>query len=723
MADGWKSAFSECLQQEGARIHRRMVAATAAAELDEAGPVEAAQPQDRVPLSPANWIENEYFAGPLTRRMWPRLKAIFIDICDRHIFEVVCGGAIGWGKSTLARALHLRSKYLLSCPARPHEAFARPLIETSPIVFLNMNVTADKAYTAYFSEFTALVDAVPYFREQFPRKPGLLHRLKFPRMIESGYAGASKTAAESENMIFCFLDEANLYDVVERSKRSEEGGRYDEARIVHGAARFRMMSRFMNPNDGSYPEACKLVTMCKETYKDSFVRRRIREIRAEGLDRDQVGPDGAVTRRASAVVLEYANWELWEPELHRKHFWIVTGTRQQPARIVVDKRRAHDARQDAEEMRTAGKPPDEIPEVIAVPEAGGEMKRAAEEDIDLFLRDMCGKPTDAINRFIQDRAILFSSVVTESGAVNPGFDPGWSGGYVHPFTDETTDMQTDGVALVETALAVQVRQLDPLTRQEYMVWRPIRAPEAPRFIHLDMGLSSDNAGLAMVCPGAMKEVFDPDAAARARAAGFENVGETTTLRPMSWVDLVLKIRPPRNGQIPFSRIVLLVRRLRELGFRIARVTADGYQSAMFLQAMGELGIDNAVLSMDRTPEPYLALRTAMREGRLALYEYAPLVKELAELETINSRRVTNGKAVYTERVDHPPKGSKDAADAVAGAVWGVEMEHTRYGAPMSFAQGQRRSDALAVQHAAGVQARQDFKEGRWDRLFNPEGET
>lgn len=687
----------------------------AASALDTSAPSQggAEPPQDRVPLSPANWIENEYFAGPLTRRMWPRLKAIFIDICDRHIFEVVCGGAIGWGKSTLARALHLRSKYLLSCPARPHEAFARPLIETSPIVFLNMNVTADKAYSAYFSEFTALVDAVPYFREQFPRKPGLLHRLKFPRMIESGYAGASKTAAESENMIFCFLDEANLYDVVERSKRSEEGGRYDEARVVHGAARFRMMSRFMNPNDGSYPEACKLVTMCKETYKDSFVRQRIREIRADGLDRDQVGPDGTVTRRASAIVLEYANWDLWEPELHRKHFWIVTGTRQQPARIVVDKRRAHDARQDAADMRAAGKPDDEIPEVIAVPEAGGEMRRAAEEDIDLFLRDMCGKPTDAINRFIQDRAILYGSVVAEGGAVNPGFDPRWAAGYVHPFTDETTDMQTDGVALVEVALAEQVKQIDQLTRREFMVWQPIRAPEAARFIHLDMGLSSDNAGLAMGCVGSMKAVTEISA----------DGTPVSTLRPMVWIDLVLKIRPPRNGQIPFSRIVLLVRRLRELGFRIARVTADGYQSAMFLQAMGELGIDNAVLSMDRTPEPYLALRTGMREGRLAVYEYAPLVKELAELETINSRHVTNGKVVYTERVDHPPKGSKDAADAVTGVMWGVEMEHTRYGAAAAFAPGESRGDAMVARHAAGLQARKDFKEGRWDRLFNSEGET
>ena len=58
-------------------------------------------------------------------------------------------------------------------------------------------------------------------------------------------------------------------------------------------------------------------------------------------------------------------------------------------------------------------------------------------------------------------------------------------------------------------------------------------------------------------------------------------------------------------------------------------------------------------------EAYESLRIAVTEGRVRFPNDATVISELLALELDQKR----------QRIDHPPNGSKDSADALAGAVY------------------------------------------------------
>ncbi|MBA7710071.1 hypothetical protein ES703_119000 [subsurface metagenome] len=70
------------------------------------------------------------------------------------------------------------------------------------------------------------------------------------------------------------------------------------------------------------------------------------------------------------------------------------------------------------------------------------------------------------------------------------------------------------------------------------------------------------------------------------------------------------------------------------------------------------------LSVDRNNDAYLALKETIYERRLACYFYPSLSVELRQLQ-ISPR---------TGKVDHVSRGSKDVADALAGAVFNAVKE-------------------------------------------------
>ena len=65
--------------------------------------------------------------------------------------------------------------------------------------------------------------------------------------------------------------------------------------------------------------------------------------------------------------------------------------------------------------------------------------------------------------------------------------------------------------------------------------------------------------------------------------------------------------------------------------------------------------------MDKTPISYEILKAALYDGRVDLPKHDQLELELVNLE----------RDEKTGKVDHPPHGSKDLADALAGVVYGI----------------------------------------------------
>ena len=133
--------------------------------------------------------------------------------------------------------------------------------------------------------------------------------------------------------------------------------------------------------------------------------------------------------------------------------------------------------------------------------------------------------------------------------------------------------------------------------------------------------------------------------------------------------MTLKITPPKSGRIQFDDVEALLNRLRQCGFMIAVVTADGHQSEQFLQRqLTQPGIWVAEhLSVDKKKDAYYSLRDAVLDvaadgrRRLSMYDYPPLFEELRRVE---DRR---------DKIDHPHNGMKDISDAVAGVVHNCEI--------------------------------------------------
>jgi hypothetical protein len=156
-------------------------------------------------------------------------------------------------------------------------------------------------------------------------------------------------------------------------------------------------------------------------------------------------------------------------------------------------------------------------------------------------------------------------------------------------------------------------------------------PNYQYYMHIDLSLVSDSTGVGLC----------------------HNQGELIV------VDLALGIDPKEvGGEIDLAEIRNLVIELRHRKFSLQKVTYDQYQSASSIQELNKLGITSEELSVDKDLAPYETLKELIYLGKIKTYANERLLTELRRLELIEGKKV-----------DHPPKGSKDIADAVCGAVY------------------------------------------------------
>lgn len=189
-----------------------------------------------------------------------------------------------------------------------------------------------------------------------------------------------------------------------------------------------------------------------------------------------------------------------------------------------------------------------------------------------------------------------------------------------------------------------------------LVKSAIVSPELPRFVHIDLALSGDSAGLAIGTVSGFKSLSDDP--------------EQPTYMPTVRMDGVLEIRPPKNGEILFSKIRDIISILMKMGMNIRWVTFDQFQSNDSMQILRQWGLITGLQSMDTVPcRPYEFTKSAMYDGRLDLPAHPHLQKEILMVE----------KDTKTGKVDHVPGGSKDCADAMAGVVFGLTMRRELWG--------------------------------------------
>lgn len=182
---------------------------------------------------------------------------------------------------------------------------------------------------------------------------------------------------------------------------------------------------------------------------------------------------------------------------------------------------------------------------------------------------------------------------------------------------------------------------------------PTELKHLPIFIHIDTSKNHDRTGIGIVCR--TTEYVDIERYQQ---------GEITQVRDYKYVVLgATGISAPPGDEVSYRQIVNLMVYLRSAGLNIARITMDTYQSVFLRQELVQNSFTADVLSLDRTPAAYLAMRTALAEGRIDTIANEILTHEITEL--IENKQ--------TGKIDHPLNGSKDISDGVAGAYYSASM--------------------------------------------------
>lgn len=164
--------------------------------------------------------------------------------------------------------------------------------------------------------------------------------------------------------------------------------------------------------------------------------------------------------------------------------------------------------------------------------------------------------------------------------------------------------------------------------------------EKPIFIHIDTsGGKGDNCGISAVA-----------------ALGFvhrnrysEESGDIETTKLMLYRQLfTVGLTAKKTSEISFQKLVDFLWYLKyECGWNVHAVSTDGYMGQFLRQQISAAGFNEVnYVSLDRSPEGYIALQTILAEERISLMKIELLETELVRLE----RNSMSGK------IDHPLDG-------------------------------------------------------------------
>lgn len=321
-------------------------------------------------------------------------------------------------------------------------------------------------------------------------------------------------------------------------------------------------------------------------------------------------------------ISEYALWETRPPDYYTGDtFRVAVGNKFKPSKILRDGER---------------NPKDQT--IIDVPV---EHKLVFENNIDKAICDVAGLPLYAISNYLQDRTKLLKC----SDGVK----------WTHPFTFETIEL--DYADMPRISDYFKIRDVCKVVGSRYA---PKINPDATRFAHVDLALNGDAAGIAVTHVAGMRHEKR-----QIRDALYYDIAALEVN-----VDFVLRIKAASGGEIDISAIREFFLYLRRNGYRFGKITYDGYQSASSIQDLNKAGLKAELQSVDRKTDAYDCLKDMLMEERLHMYHFEPFIDEIGQLQ-----RTIRGKYV---KIDHPPDGSKDCADAVAGAVFSAIRDRTIY---------------------------------------------
>jgi len=571
-----------------------------------------AKDYERIPVPPEVFFTEKDYLGHIGKDIYKAWWPHVLNICNpsKRIYEVIFTGAIGYGKSHVMNAVILPYRiYRLSCLKNPARYFG--LASDSSIVFGVYAITLTHVdEIGFYILREQAIDKSPYFREVFPRVQKGGEAIIFPKGIRV-IAGSSALHAIGKNLIGISCDEVNFYN----QGKATAGKAHELASAV---AR-RLESRFQG-SDGELLGVVGFVSS-KRTETD-FLDQRIVKIK----------------NQPGVYIVDAPLWEFNERVNYcGKTFRVQLGDEVRDAQLLdaVDY-------VEGDWKVTVAAIPDAEANIIEVPV---EHYKPFVEDPNGAIRDIAGRSTKGFLPFIPRRIIINNMLDV---TLPKSFDK------------EITPLHVGSPGELSERFAV-----DRVCRVHMNRWQPVRHPGAPRYIHIDLAVRQDRAGIAMLHPAGHYMTTEKDFAGN--PVKKDGVEVETIVKDIE-VDFCLAVvAGPKGEEIDFQKIRNFLIFLRNVGYWIRLITFDSYQSVDSIQLLRGIGFEAEVQSVDRTIAPYKVFRQTMAEGRIKCPPHELLRAELGGLEYDAVR----------EKVDHQQDGSKDVSDAICGAIYRCSLDKIR----------------------------------------------
>lgn len=203
----------------------------------------------------------------------------------------------------------------------------------------------------------------------------------------------------------------------------------------------------------------------------------------------------------------------------------------------------------------------------------------------------------------------------------------------------------------------RARNEDPVgARGDFKDWLKCLDPMAFHTIHIDLAISGDACGLCL--------------------GHFDSLTAEGGVR--IYIDLFMRLVGSKEHPIQIAKVRDYIYALTEMGFPIQLITFDGFQSTDSIQILEKKGYIAEYLSVDRNALPYNNLKEAINENRVDYYSVSNNFSDEKSASEVLVRELMQLEDIEGKKVDHPPKGSKDVADAMCGVVHNIVTKYQDY---------------------------------------------
>jgi hypothetical protein len=438
----YAQALARGAKREGTIFYK---AAMEVIEHENAGFMHALARMKHLPVTIDEFIESKEFLGD-QMEVWPSLRGdlrgINADVLagEEPTFEVLAGGATGWGKTAGAHVTQAYQLYLFSCFLEAQRLFG--LSPATPLVFMFQSVSTTITRRVIYQPFRNMFLGMPYTRKWVSYDKNKDSSLDLSGNITVVPGLASVQALVGQAIPSAILDEINFMQIIEASKQvpgaNGMGGRYDQAEVVYTNISRRRKRSFLTKG----PSLGVLWVGSSTRYKGDFLDRRIEEVQEFG--------------EKNITVMRKKQYEARPERYSGEKCRVLIGTEVYPTRVL-------------EEHEESGTHYPENAQVELVP---AELETDFRRDPEAAARDYIGIASNAISPFFGQRDRVVQAVLDGR---DYNLDPeGWC-------VKANVDLMVDGMPQIDEAKL-------PVGDDRSIA----------RYIHVDLSTASDRCGIGIV---------------------------------------------------------------------------------------------------------------------------------------------------------------------------------------------------------------------------------